>query len=82
MKLSVLVVCALFFICAIDCLPLEGNNEASSDAKSAFGVAFDEIVVDTSLVVKRKNPNRQSRNQNAPNRPVEASVVSEKNRGQ
>lgn len=28
---------------------------------AALGVVFDEIVVDTSLVVKRKNPNRQSK---------------------
>ncbi|KAG5865234.1 hypothetical protein JTB14_036689 [Gonioctena quinquepunctata] len=79
-QLAVLVVCALLL--TVSCLPLEGNNDASSDAKSAFGVAFDEIVVDTSLVVKRKNPNRQSRTQNVSNQPVEASVVSQKNKAQ
>ncbi|XP_056635123.1 uncharacterized protein LOC130444124 [Diorhabda sublineata] len=64
----------IFFICflylgvlgTIECAPVEGDNQPkASDAKSAFGVPFDEIVVDTSLIVKRKNPDRQSRNTNA-----------------
>lgn len=45
---------------------------------AAFGQPFDEIVVDTSLTVKKKNPNRQSRTQNGTktqNRPITASLV-------
>ncbi|VEN45098.1 unnamed protein product [Callosobruchus maculatus] len=38
-----------------------GRNQRRHE-HTVFGAPFDEIVVDTSLVVRRKNPNRQSRN--------------------
>ncbi|XP_030747383.1 uncharacterized protein LOC115875931 [Sitophilus oryzae] len=43
--------------------PVENTSLTSgSDAKSAFGQAFDEIVVESTLNVKRKGSGRQSRN--------------------
>ncbi|VEN45100.1 unnamed protein product [Callosobruchus maculatus] len=65
MKLFALVQLCIFslFVYIADCLPVETNDVTNTVAnKPVFGAPFDEIVVDTSLVVRRKNPNRQSRN--------------------
>lgn len=45
---------------------------------AAFGPAFDEIVVESSLTVKRKPDNRQARNKNV-NEGVAAVVSATKN---
>ncbi|CAG9857565.1 unnamed protein product [Phyllotreta striolata] len=65
----------LLFVEIAENAPLEGANQVGNDseAKSAFGQPFDEIVVDTSLIVKKKNPNRQSRNKSNATEPITAS---------
>ncbi|KAJ8913642.1 hypothetical protein NQ315_007359 [Exocentrus adspersus] len=78
MRCSLVFVVVLFVVFSTAyCAPAEQTN-VSSDAKSAFGVAFDEIVVDTSLTVKRKDPARLSRSQSASQGGAAASVVPQK----
>nr|CAH7744698.1 unnamed protein product [Callosobruchus chinensis] len=72
MKLFALLQLCIFslFVYIADCLPMpvETSDVTNTVAnKPVFGAPFDEIVVDTSLVVRRKNPNRQSRNDDKKN---------------
>ncbi|PSN53328.1 hypothetical protein C0J52_04100 [Blattella germanica] len=43
-------------------LVLLAESHAADPPKSAFGEAFDEIVVESTLTVRGKGPSRQSRN--------------------
>ncbi|KAH1011423.1 hypothetical protein HUJ04_000796 [Dendroctonus ponderosae] len=63
----------LFFLCLVflvaliafsEAAPAEPSLSSGSNAKSAFGQPFDEVVVESTLNVKRKvnSGSRQSRN--------------------
>ncbi|XP_068916691.1 uncharacterized protein [Tenebrio molitor] len=72
-----LLVCSLVFIsliCDSYAAPAD-NKDNNKDSKSAFGPAFDEIVVESHLTVRRKNNARQGRTQNVTN---EAGIVKTK----
>ncbi|KAJ3639444.1 hypothetical protein Zmor_002805 [Zophobas morio] len=56
----------IIFVCVSHAAPLD-NKDTNKDSKSAFGQAFDEIVVESHLTVRRKNNGRQGRTQNVTN---------------
>ncbi|XP_044256725.1 uncharacterized protein LOC123006363 [Tribolium madens] len=61
--LFTLIFLVVIFICACYTAPAD-NNDTNKDSKSAFGPAFDEIVVESHLTVRRKSNARQARTQN------------------
>ncbi|XP_064215487.1 uncharacterized protein LOC135267253 [Tribolium castaneum] len=58
-----LIFLVVVFICACYTAPAD-TEDTTKDSKSAFGPAFDEIVVESHLTVRRKSNARQARTQN------------------
>ncbi|KYB29554.1 hypothetical protein TcasGA2_TC031770 [Tribolium castaneum] len=58
-----LIFLVVVFICACYTAPAD-TEDTTKDSKSAFGPAFDEIVVESHLTVRPKSNARQARTQN------------------
>ncbi|KRT79561.1 hypothetical protein AMK59_6834 [Oryctes borbonicus] len=65
MKLCFVYITLFLGICLHLCDAYPANAYDNSNvSRSVFGQPFDEIIVESSLTVKRKNPSRQERNHN------------------